>query len=66
MKQKVLICVPARILWYGVKGGSSVPFRMKRLPSVALGVESSLYPYILSGLELSEVEKGVRMHYLPR
>ena len=39
---------------------------MKRLTSVALGIESSQYPYILSGLELSEVEKGVRMHYLPR
>ncbi len=26
---------------------------MKRLTSVALGIESSQYPYILSGLELS-------------
>lgn len=55
MKQKVLICVPAWSLWYGVKDGSSVPFRMKRLPSVALGIESSQYPYILSGLGLSMV-----------
>ena len=38
---------------------------MKRLTSVALGIESSQYPYILSGLELSGVENDKRIHYLP-
>lgn len=39
---------------------------MKRLTSVTFDTESSLYPYILSGLELSGVENDKRMHYLPR